>query len=221
MRNFCDEHNLLLIVDGSQSVGILDIDVEEIGIDILCFSGHKCLFGPQGTGAIYVRKGLMIPAMKQGGSGFDSFCKQHPEEMPTRLEAGTLNAHGIAGLGAGVSYVLEQSVEQIYGLESTLMWQFYDGIKDLKGLQIFGDFSGVKRIPMVSFMIEGEDSAWVADELYDRYGIATRAGVHCAPLLHTRFSTQNSGLVRVSFSCFNTAMEVEKTIQGIKGLLEG
>ena len=212
------KHGILLIADASQTAGLIPIDVQEMQIDVLCFTGHKGLYGPQGTGGIYVRSGVEIKPLKRGGSGIETYNKNHPTQMPTALEAGTLNSHGIAGLNAALTYIEETGVEHICQLALERMWQFYEGVCDIPGVTVYGDFSGKERVPIVSLNIEGFDSAEVSDELLTEYGIATRAGGHCAPLMHEALGNVEQGAVRFSFSHFNTKEEVEKAISAIREL---
>lgn len=212
------KHGILLIVDASQTAGLIPIDVQEMQIDVLCFTGHKGLYGPQGTGGIYVRPGVEIKPLKRGGSGIETYNKNHPTQMPTALEAGTLNSHGIAGLNAALTYIEETGVEHICQLALERMWQFYEGVCDIPGVTVYGDFSGKERVPIVSLNIEDFDSAEVSDELLTEYGIATRAGGHCAPLMHEALGNVEQGAVRFSFSHFNTQEEVEKAISAIREL---
>lgn len=210
------EKGILLLVDASQTAGVLPIDVQKTGIDILCFTGHKSLFGPQGTGGIYVRPGLSIRPLKTGGSGIRTFEKEHPKEMPTALEAGTLNTPGIAGLSAGVSFILETTPEQIHKRETELMRRFYEGIQTLPQVEIYGDFETSVRCPIVSLNIKGYDSALVGDCLSEEYGIAVRTGGHCAPKMHEALGTVKTGAVRFSFSYFNTEEDVDAAILAIR-----
>ena len=212
------KHGILLIADASQTAGLIPIDVQEMQIDVLCFTGHKGLYGPQGTGGIYVRPGVEIKPLKRGGSGIETYNKNHPAQMPTALEAGTLNSHGIAGLNAALTYIEETGVEYIYRLALERMWQFYEGVRDIPGVTVYGDFSEKERVPIVSLNIEDFDSAEVSDELLTEYGIATRAGGHCAPLMHEALGNVKQGAVRFSFSHFNTQEEVEKAISAIREL---
>ena len=213
------KHGILLIADASQTAGLIPIDVQEMQIDVLCFTGHKGLYGPQGTGGIYVRPGVEIKPLKRGGSGIETYNKNHPAQMPTALEAGTLNSHGIAGLNAALTYIEETGVEHICQLALERMWQFYEGVCDIPGVTVYGDFSGKERVPIVSLNIEDFDSAEVSDELLTEYGIATRAGGHCAPLMHEALGNVEQGAVRFSFSHFNTQEEVEKAISAIRELV--
>lgn len=212
------KHGILLIADASQTAGLIPIDVQEMQIDVLCFTGHKGLYGPQGTGGIYVRPGVEIKPLKRGGSGIETYNKNHPAQMPTALEAGTLNSHGIAGLNAALTYIEETGVEYIYRLALERMWQFYEGVCDIPGVKVYGDFSVKERAPIVSLNIGNFDSAEVSDELLTEYGIATRAGGHCAPLMHEALGNVEQGAVRFSFSHFNTQEEVEKAISAIREL---
>lgn len=213
-------HKLLFIVDASQTAGVFPIDVQKMGIDVLCFTGHKSLYGPQGTGGIYVRNGIKIRPLKRGGSGVDTYNHNHPEQMPTALEAGTLNGHGIAGLNAALKYVEEKGMDAIREVALQRAWQFYDGIKEIPGVAIYGDFSKRERCPIVSFNLYDYDSAEVSDELLMSYGISTRAGGHCAPLMHESLHNAKQGAVRFSFSHFNTKEEVEIAIRAVRELSE-
>ena len=170
------KHGFLFIVDASQTAGVFPIDVQEMGIDILCFTGHKGLLGPQGTGGSYVREGLIVRPLLCGGSGVQTYNKKHPSEMPTALEAGTLNGHGIAGLDAAVEYLMETGIDTIREREQDLMWRFYEGVKDIPGVKVYGDFSTRERCAIVTLNIGDYDSSEVSDELLMTYGISTRAG---------------------------------------------
>lgn len=214
------KNNILLIADASQTAGIYPIDVQELGIDVLCFTGHKGMLGLQGTGGMYVRSGVDIRPLFSGGSGIDSYNPFHPAVMPAALEAGTLNGHGIAGLGAAVSYLEEQGLDTIRAAELERMRQFYDGVSRIPGITVYGDFDTGKRCPVVALNIGDYDSSEVSDELSERYGIVTRPGAHCAPLMHKALGTADQGAVRFSFSHYNTEEEVEKAIQAIKELAE-
>lgn len=214
------KHGLYLIVDASQTAGILPIDVENMGIDILCFTGHKGLLGPQGTGGIYVREGIELSPLKVGGSGVKSYEKEHPSIMPTALEAGTLNGHGIAGLYGALCYLERVGVKTIYQKEMALSDRFLNGIKKIEGIKVYGDFSGNKRVATIALNVRDYDSGMVSDWLWEDYEIATRAGAHCAPLMHQALGTVEQGAVRFSFSHFNTKEEVDLAIEALKELAE-
>lgn len=215
--SFAKAHNLIFIVDASQTAGAFPIDLKEMNIDILAFTGHKSLLGPQGTGGLCVANGIEIQPLKHGGSGVQSYLKEHPAEMPTRLEAGTLNAHGIAGLSAAVSYVQELGTDKIYQKEKALTEHFIEGIKDIPGIKIYGDFQK-EHAPIVSLNWKDVESAELADALLMDYGIATRAGAHCAPRMHEALGTIEQGAVRFSFGYDNTFEEVDTAIRALKEL---
>ena len=217
---FAKKHSLLLIVDAAQTAGAVPVDMERMGIDVLCFTGHKGLYGPQGTGGVCVRPGLSIRPLKVGGSGIHSFDREHPSEMPAALEAGTLNGHGIAGLGAAARWLLETGVEQIRAREQALLRRFVDGVKEVEGVTLYGNPDLDRRTGIQSLNIRDYDSARVADWLYEDYGIAVRGGAHCAPLLHEALGTREQGAVRFSFSYFNTEAEADEAAAAVRELAE-
>ena len=211
-------HGLLFVVDASQTAGVWPIDVEKMQIDVLCFTGHKSLLGPQGTGGMYVREGVHIRPLLSGGSGIDTYNEKHPAEMPTVLEAGTLNGHGIAGLGAALSWIEKTGMDRIRQRELSLMRRFYNGVFRIPGVTVYGDLETEKRAPIVSLNILDYDSSEVSDELSTVYGIVTRPGAHCAPLMHRALGTVEQGAVRFSFSFFNTEEEVDLAIDAVREL---
>lgn len=212
------KHGVLFAVDASQTAGVFPIDVQDMQIDILCFTGHKGLLGPQGTGGIYVREGLSVRPLKSGGSGVQTYSKIHPAEMPTALEAGTLNGHGIAGLHAALEYLEKTGIDSIRNREQDLMWRFYEGVKDIPNVKIYGDFSTKNRCAIVTLNIGDYDSSEVSDALLTEYNISTRSGGHCAPLMHEALGTVEQGAVRFSFSHYNTEEEVDTAIKAIREL---
>jgi len=186
-----------------------------MNIDILCFTGHKSLFGPQGTGGIYVREGIDITPLMEGGSGSNSKLRRHPREMPDLLESGTQNAHGIAALGAGVDYILKEGMENIRRHEYELTTAFIKGIRDVEGITIYGPLKET-RGPIVSLNIDGVDPSDVSAFLDEEYRIAVRPGMHCAPLAHRSIGTYNVGAVRFSFGYFNTMEEITYAVNSLK-----
>ena len=217
---FAKKHSLLFVVDAAQTAGAVPMDMERMGIDVLCFTGHKGLYGPQGTGGVCVRPGLSIRPLKVGGSGIHSFDREHPSEMPAALEAGTLNGHGIAGLGAAARWLLEIGVEQIRAREQALLRRFVDGVKEVEGVTLYGNPDLDRRTGIQSLNIRDYDSARVADWLYEDYGIAVRGGAHCAPLMHEALGTREQGAVRFSFSYFNTEAEADEAAAAVRELAE-
>ena len=214
----CKRHDLLFIVDASQTAGVLPIDMQKMNISVLCFTGHKSLMGPQGTGGLVVKKGVNIRPLLVGGSGIHSYSKSHPTVMPTALEAGTLNCHGIAGLHASLQYLKEKGIHNLYEKEHLLMKTFYEGVVSIPDVKVYGDFDQRERAPIVTLNIGDYDSGQVSDELLTRFQIATRAGAHCAPLMHESQGTKKQGAVRFSFSHFNTMEEIQKGIEAVKKL---
>lgn len=209
------KHNLIFIVDASQSAGVFPIDIQDMNIDILCFTGHKGLLGPQGTGGLCVRENINVRPLKVGGSGVNTFSKTQPDAMPTILEAGTLNGHALAGLNAALGYLKEEGIENIQKREEELMFRFYNGIKDIKDIKIYGNFEN-KRAAIVTFNVGDIDSSAFSDELSLYYNISTRPGAHCAPLMHKAMNTVNQGAVRFSFSHYNTEEEIDTAINAVK-----
>ena len=212
--------NLLLVVDASQTAGAYPIDMEAMGISVLCFTGHKGLMGPQGTGGLCIANGVEIGPFKVGGSGVQSYSRTHPLELPTRLEAGTLNGHGIAGLGAGVDFLLKKGVDAVHAYEIALAKRFYEGVSQIPSVTVYGDFRSWDRTAVVALNIGDYDSGAVSDALEEDYGIATRPGAHCAPRMHHALGTAEQGAVRFSFSLFNTEDEVDAAIQAVKELAQ-
>lgn len=216
----CKRHNILFILDASQSAGIFDIDMEKQNIDVVCFTGHKSLYGPQGTGGICIKKGVNISPLKVGGSGIKTFEKTAPSSMPEHIEAGTVNSHSIAGLKAGLEFIQKTGISKIREKENMLVDLFYNSIKNIKDIKIYGDFSTKERGPIVSLNLGNYSSSSVSDELFERFEIATRSGGHCAPLMHKALGTEKQGAVRFSFSYFNTKDEVLFASKALKILGE-
>ena len=213
---WCKKAGALFIVDTSQTAGHFPVNMQESHIDVLCFTGHKGLMGPQGTGVLCVRKGLGIKPLLSGGSGILTFEKKHPSVMPTALEAGTLNGHGIAGLRAALLYIKEEGIDTIRNREHKLMKLFYEQVKEIPDIRIYGDFSQKDRAAIVSLNLGEEDSGEISDYLSAEYEIDTRSGGHCAPLMHGALGTVDQGAVRFSFSHFNTEEQVKCAVQALK-----
>ncbi|WP_462355309.1 aminotransferase class V-fold PLP-dependent enzyme [Fusobacterium ulcerans] len=210
------KRNILTIVDVSQSAGFLDIDVEKMKIDILCFTGHKSLFGIQGTGGIYIREGIPFSPIIEGGTGSFSKMKRQPHSMPEALEAGTLNTPGIVSLGAGIDFINSIGLENIRKHEYSLTEKFIEGIKNIEEIIIYGP---EKRGPVVTLNIKGVDSGDLAAYLDEEYGILTRAGIHCAPLAHESMHSGENGGVRFSFGYFNTEEDITYAINTLKNIV--
>lgn len=215
---FAREHGLLFILDASQTAGTFPIDMEAQGVDVVCFTGHKSLLGPQGTGGLCVREGIDVRPCLVGGTGVQSFLETQPEEWPTRLEAGTLNSHGIAGLGAALEYLERTGREAVRSRECGLARRFYEAVREIPGVTVYGDFSAAERAPIVALNVGALDSSEVADELAERFQIATRPGAHCAPRLHRALGTEAQGAVRFSWGWANTEEETGAAAEAVRVL---
>lgn len=209
----------LAIVDASQSAGTAHIDMLAMGLDVVCFTGHKGLMGPQGTGGLAVAEGIDVAPWAMGGTGVHSFDALQPLEWPTRLEAGTLNGHGIAGLSAGLDFIEAQGgVEAIAAHERALADRFLAGVREIPGIKLYSAFDQPVRSAIVSLNVGDIDSAEISDALMQGWGIATRPGAHCAPLMHRALGTERQGIVRFSFGYFNTDEEVDTSIDALRDL---
>ena len=207
------------LVDAAQTAGAYPMDMQAMNIDLLAFPGHKGLFGPPGTGGLIVRPGIVLETWIEGGSGTESEPETMPEALPLRLEAGTQNAAGVAGLLAGVRFVLEQGVEKIRHHEMTLTALLIDSLRGAPGLKILGPAGLSQRTAVVSVIIEGfvpDQLAAVLDQVFD---IATRAGLHCAPQAHHTAGTLESGALRFSPGYFNTADEIREAAEALASVL--
>lgn len=209
-------HDLLLIVDASQTAGAVPVSLSGSGISILCFTGHKSMMGPQGTGGLIINGDIEVEPFKVGGTGVQSFLTHQPREYPTRLEAGTLNGHGIAGLSAAVDFIEETGIETIHAHETSLARRFYESVIRIPGVRVYGDHSSPDRCPIVTLNIEDIDSALVSDELAYNYDIAVRAGAHCAPLMHEALGTGEQGAVRFSFGYYNTEDDADAAAEAVR-----
>ena len=213
----CRRNHLALIVDAAQTAGCIPISMKQMNIAILCFTGHKGLMGPQGTGGLLVREDIKLKPLKEGGSGIHSYDRRQPKDYPEHLEAGTLNTHGIAGLLAWIRFLKHTGVEQIGSQEVALAQAFYEQMRELPNVKLYGDYVG-ERTGIVTINIEGYDSGEVSDELMERFDIATRSGAHCAPLAHQALGTVDTGAVRFSFSCFQTMEDVQLAAAAVRTL---
>jgi cysteine desulfurase family protein len=213
--SLCRKAGIRFLVDASQTAGVIPVNVQQAQADLLAFPGHKGLYGPPGIGVLYVGSGIELEPRKFGGTGSQSEDLEMPHLIPDRYEAGTLNTVGIAGLGAGIDFVQQTGMEKIAAHERELTRHLMVEIKDISRIKIYGPPNPEDRVGVVGFNIEGVDSTEVAFILDQVYGIAVRAGLHCAPLAHKTLGTLEKGLVRVSFSIFNTHKEVDQLISAL------
>lgn len=213
-------YELLYMVDGAQTAGVFPIDVQKMHIDILAVTGHKSLFGPQGTGFIYVKESLQLDSIKEGGTGSKSYEMVQPLLMPDLLESGTPNTPGIIALGAGIDFIKAEGLEKIYSHEYHLTQKFIEGLALMPTVQYYGVESGIPRAPVVALNIGKEDSSMISYYLDDEYDIATRPGLHCAPLAHETIGTFEQGCVRFSFGYFNTEAEIDYALKAIQEIVK-
>jgi selenocysteine lyase/cysteine desulfurase len=213
------EKGIPVLVDAAQTAGRCHLLPEEMGIQYMAFTGHKELFGPQGTGGLYIAPGWEIEPLMFGGTGSRSESSEQPDFLPDRYESGTLNALGLAGLRAGVEFLLEKGVDEIRRHEGELALRLMEGLTELTGITIYGPRKWAKKIGVVSFNLEGFTSSEVASRLNDTYGICVRSGLHCAPLAHRTIGTLENGVVRASLSCMNTAEDVDYLLESLKEII--
>lgn len=209
------EKGIPLLVDVAQTAGAYPLDVEKMGIDLLAFTGHKSLFGPQGTGGLYVHSDLKLKPLLRGGTGSRSEEDVQPEFMPDRLESGTPNTVGVAGLGAGVKFILKEGLDQIVKHKKQLTQHFLEGLKELKGVTVYGKKDVEDRAAIVSLNIEGMQCSEVGQILDEKYGILVRCGLHCAPWAHKTLGTHPQGTVRFSFGYFSTSGDVDLALSAL------
>lgn len=209
------EHGIIFMIDTAQTAGVLPIDVEAYNIDILTFTGHKGLLGPQGTGGIYVRQGIDIKPLREGGTGSLSEYLEQPEVMPDLLESGTPNTPGIAGLLAGVKFIMDTGLDNIRKHEQRLMDILINGLKEIPDVELYGPLDVEKQTAVLAFNIKDMDCGDVALSLDYEYGIVTRSGLHCAPLAHKTIGTFEIGACRLSPGYFTSEEEIEKVVKAI------
>ncbi len=218
----CREAGVPFLVDASQSAGALPIDVEEMCIDLLAFPGHKSLLGPQGTGALYIRPGVELLPFRRGGTGSRSELLTQPELMPDKYESGTLNVPGIAGLGAGVRFLLDTGVDAVHAKEEALVLRLIKGLSEMEGVTVYAPREGCPRGSVLSFTVAGQEVQDISMMLDMACNIAVRAGLHCAPDAHRTFGTfDGGGTVRVSPGYFTTEEEIDAFLEGMQMILAG
>ncbi len=209
-----------VVLDAAQTAGAIPFDMTALGVDVVCFTGHKSLLGPQGTGGLLVAEGLEIAPLLEGGSGTRSFDERHPRIMPETLEVGTVNAHGIAGLAAGIEYLQTRGVDACADHEAALLERFVQGLSSIPDIRILGGHSKYGRCGIVAFTLGDIDSALIADRLAREKEICVRPGAHCAPLMHRALGTEEQGAVRVSFGPFNTEEEIDTTLDVLDSIAQ-
>ena len=210
------KNNILFLVDAAQTAGVIPIDVEEFNIDLLAFPGHKGLYGPQGTGGLYIREGIDIIPLIEGGTGSESESIYQPNLMPDKLESGTLNTPGIAGLKEGIKFIKKIKIESIKKHEKNLIKMLIEGLEQIKNVKIYGPKNLDNRTGSVSITVDNMDVGDISYILDKKYNIAARAGLHCAPLAHSTIGTLESGTLRFGIGYFNNIDEIKETIRAIE-----
>ena len=220
LGELCRERGLLFLVDASQTAGVLPIDMQDCHIDYLCLPGHKSLYGPMGTGLLITAGGEALSTLIEGGTGSNSADLNQPDLMPDRLESGTVNAPGIAGLRAGIGFVESRGIGRLYAREMRLARLLYDGLKAVRSVILYTPLPLEGYVPGVSFNIENMSSVDAVTVL-DSMGFALRGGLHCSPAAHTSFGTMSQGMVRASFGAFNTAEDVKSLLAAVGKIASG
>jgi cysteine desulfurase family protein len=210
------DNGVLHLVDAAQTAGAIPIDAQEMGLDLLAFTGHKALLGPTGTGGLYVREGVALAPLIRGGTGSDSAHEIQPEFMPDVYESGTLNVAGIAGLAAGVRFLSEIGIETVQAYERKLVAQFIAGASEIAGITLYGPKDTALQCGLVSFNVAGATPSEAGLILDESFGIMARTGLHCAPAAHRTLGTFPTGTVRFSFGWFNTPSEVELALKALR-----
>jgi selenocysteine lyase/cysteine desulfurase len=209
------EHGIIYLVDAAQSAGVYDIDIPRVGIDLLAFPGHKSLLGPQGTGGLYIREGLEIDSLMQGGTGSDSHSLIQPNTMPDKFESGTPNSPGIIGLGEGIRFINNTGIANIRKYEEELAEHFISEASKIEGISIYGPKNSQLQAAVVALNFDNMDSSELAYILNEEFDIYVRPGLHCAPLAHKTIGTLEQGAVRFSFGLFNNHEDIEYSIEAL------
>jgi cysteine desulfurase family protein len=214
----CGAKGVPLILDVTQTAGIVPVRMGEWDIGGVAFTGHKSLYGPTGIGGLVLKRGLDVRTTRFGGTGMDSRSLVHSQGYPRRLEAGTLNMLGIIGLSEGISFVEEQGLQRLHDREMLLIDRLRDGLSSIQGVRLYGTGSSERRLPILLCNVEGMEPDQVSTILDGDFGIATRAGLHCAPLAHETLGTSPRGAVRFSLGAFNTEEEIERMVEAVAAI---
>lgn len=216
----CRANGVMFLVDASQGAGVIPLDCESMCIDLLAFSGHKSLLGPQGTGGLFVREGIKIKPLVQGGTGSFSDRLTQPEIFPDSLESGTLNVPGIVGLGKGIQFILDTGISNIHARKQQYLKILYEGLEKESRVTIYSPHPE-ENSGILSFDIEGLDSSEAGYLLDKQYGICSRSGLHCSPLSHRFLNTHGKGLVRLSPGFFNEEIDIDLAVKAIQSIVRG
>lgn len=216
------ENNLFFVVDAAQTSGVIDVDMQKLNANAICFTGHKSLLGPQGIGGFIIDEKMhpLVDTFIEGGTGSLSESEDQPDYMPDKFESGTPNIIGIYGLNASLKYINEIGKDKILDHEMHLVERFLSGISKYENIRIIGRRDTKDRLAVISVDFKGEDNSEIAHVLSSNFGIATRVGLHCAPSAHQSFGTYETGTVRFSFSSFNTDEEIDYTLDAIGKIMD-
>jgi len=206
------------LVDVAQSAGLLPIDVKKDNIDVLACTGHKSLYGPQGTGFLFIAEGIEIDTLMEGGTGSHSDSEEMPDFFPDRFEAGTPNTPGIAGLHAGIGFIMKEGIAQIRKRELSIVGTLLEGLREISTVKVYGPAEASSRVSIVSFNVRGKDPAEVGNTLFNDFSIVTRVGLHCSPWGHKTIGTFPEGTVRVSVGYFNTESDIQKLLEAVRSI---
>ncbi|MFO7764998.1 MAG: aminotransferase class V-fold PLP-dependent enzyme [Pelovirga sp.] len=217
LGRWCRQQDIVFLVDGSQSAGLVPIHLEELQIDLFAAPGHKGLLGPQGTGFLYLREGIDLRPLVYGGTGANSHSSLQPDMLPERYESGTFNIPGLAGLRAALQFLLDTGIEQIHDHENRLVYRLITGLAQLDGIQLYGPSADRPHGSAVSFTLEGNDPATVGHQL-DQRRVAVRTGLHCSPDSHRTLGTFPTGTIRVSPGFFTTDADIDYFLDQIASL---
>ncbi|UCE42789.1 MAG: aminotransferase class V-fold PLP-dependent enzyme [Candidatus Aminicenantes bacterium] len=218
---YCKENNIPFVIDASQSAGRIPIDMQELNVDVVVFTGHKSLLGPTGIGGLYVRDGLEIRHTRAGGTGVRSAVRTHLDEYPYRLEYGTLNTIGVAGLHAGAKWIEKHGMENLHDQEMRLTEMLRDGLKDIDGVTLYCQDDLSNHIAIFLFNVDGFEALNTGTILDVDYNIASRTGLHCAPLVHEQLGTDKiRGAVRFGIGPFNSEAHIKTAIEAVKEINE-
>jgi cysteine desulfurase family protein len=217
----CRERGVPLALDVTQTAGILPINMEKCGVSAVAFTGHKSLLGPTGIGGLVLSRELDVRTTRFGGTGMDSRSLNHSQSYPQRLEAGTINLLGVIGLSSGIRYLERQGLDKLYAHEMSLLRRLRDGLSSLRGVQLYCAETLEDHLPLLLSNIKGMDPEHVSTILDGDFGIATRAGLHCAPLVHQDLGTSPKGGVRFSLGPFNTDEEIDEVLKAMTRISRG
>lgn len=212
----CHQYGILTCVDAAQAAGVVPIDLADSSIDYLCIAGHKSLYGPMGTGALIINCGTIPDSLIEGGTGSNSDNYNQPEILPDRFESGTQNLSGVAGFSAGVNFVKQKGILNIYKKEMDFIKKAYLELKRINNIKLYTEEPDINYyVPVLSFNVEGINCETVSEILSEKYNIATRSGLHCAPLAHKSYNTIDSGTVRIVPSVFNNENDIYSLVKAV------